>query len=210
MKQFMLFLCVSLTMASCTQLENLVKSDELPVKYMVCNDVYEDCSLEAQFNDMDSCEYHRELSAADCNWESEPGKIICDIRPETAAPTGTKAICTYYKNLNCLKLEFDLDTQNRVQEKALRDAAVAYLREKVPRLKIDCLCEEDWLVVNVTLGGEARFNGTLRSDLYRWADIHTDKIEFSGPPGSEQFVVQQTLQLMLSGIVTTYYRASTD
>lgn len=66
-------------------------SGATPVRYVICASSAGDCHVFARFDDIDSCERHKELSAAYCDRVTTPGRVICDI--SGATPSTSKGYC---------------------------------------------------------------------------------------------------------------------
>jgi len=49
-----------------------------PIRFVICNDVGQDCFVIARFKDLQTCEDHKRLSAVYCDSVSTPGKMLCD------------------------------------------------------------------------------------------------------------------------------------
>lgn len=60
-------------------------SDETPVKFYICNQAHENCSVTASFKHMDSCKNYEKWAGMYCDSVSEPGKMICRVQPDHEA-----------------------------------------------------------------------------------------------------------------------------
>ena len=65
--------------------------EELPVRYMACDVLEENCTLLARFKDFHSCEYYKTFGDAMCDDYSTPGRIVCDT---TYVSPIARSICT--------------------------------------------------------------------------------------------------------------------
>ena len=64
-------------------------NEPTPIRYLNCDNLGNNCFVAARFKDLRSCEWHKQLSAAKCNYET-PGKIVCD----TTRKNYSTAFCT--------------------------------------------------------------------------------------------------------------------
>ena len=65
---------------------------ETPVRYIICSVGDQNCFVAARFNDLDSCNNHKNLSEMLCDRLSEPGTVTCkkDMREQLAVSYCTK------------------------------------------------------------------------------------------------------------------------
>lgn len=64
---------------------------DTPVKYIVCSPGEKSCFVAARFNDLDSCQNHKNWSEMLCDSRSSPGKMVCT---KDNGPTVSVAYCT--------------------------------------------------------------------------------------------------------------------
>lgn len=50
---------------------------ETPVRFIVCSTGDIDCAVFARFDNLGSCEVHKEFASSLCDFDNTPGKIVC-------------------------------------------------------------------------------------------------------------------------------------
>lgn len=58
-----------------------------PVKYTICDSLYENCFVHAKFEDMDSCKWVEEISGMYCD-STNRQHIICEARDNETSAAG--------------------------------------------------------------------------------------------------------------------------
>lgn len=62
---------------------------DTPVRFVICSLGDVDCKVFARFDNLGSCEVHKEFANALCDFNTTPGKIICDKGPPQATTVVT-------------------------------------------------------------------------------------------------------------------------
>lgn len=52
---------------------------ELPIRYLVCDPLGNDCKVVARFGSWASCQRHQRFASAYCDEVSKPGHIVCRL-----------------------------------------------------------------------------------------------------------------------------------
>lgn len=69
----------------------VIQSQRFPVKYKICDTLYQDCSVDAKFKDFRSCEKAKEMGNWYCNSEDK-NNISC--REAKAGESSVVSVCT--------------------------------------------------------------------------------------------------------------------
>ena len=69
------------TSTSATSRTPAAAKGDTPVRFIVCSFGDVNCKVFARFDDLGSCEVHKEFASARCDFDTTPGKIICSKVP---------------------------------------------------------------------------------------------------------------------------------